>query len=181
MNFSLTHDFALQLDLQDKLASFREAFIISDPHLIYLDGNSLGRLPKAAIERAKQVVKKEWGEDLIRGWNKGWWESPRRVGDKIGQLIGAENGQVIVSDSTSVNLYKLTMAALTLYPEKKRIVTDTLNFPSDLYILQGYIQSRSEEHTSELQSLTNLVCRLLLEKKKDTQTVARNHAIALMH
>jgi len=146
MNFSLTHDFALQLDLQDKLASFREAFIISDPHLIYLDGNSLGRLPKAAIERAKQVVKKEWGEDLIRGWNKGWWESPRRVGDKIGQLIGAENGQVIVSDSTSVNLYKLTMAALTLYPEKKRIVTDTLNFPSDLYILQGCVQSLGNKH-----------------------------------
>src|SRR5258706_16107306 len=100
MNFSLTHDFALQLDSQDKLASFREAFVISDPNLMYLDGNSLGRLPKAAIERAKQVVEEEWGKDLIRGWNKGLWESPVRVGNNIGQLIGAESGQVIVSDST---------------------------------------------------------------------------------
>ena len=73
----------------------------------------LGCLPKVAIERAKQIVENEWGRDLIRGWNKGWWEAPARVGDKIGNLIGAADGQVIVSDTTSVNLYKLVMAALT--------------------------------------------------------------------
>ncbi|MDP1715012.1 MAG: kynureninase [Anaerolineales bacterium] len=142
-DFQPTPAYAFQLDSQDKLASFREAFVIDDPNLIYLDGNSLGRLPKAAIERAKQIVEEEWGRDLIRGWNKGWWEAPARVGDKIGHLIGAAPGQVLVNDTVSLNLYKLTMAALAYRPEKKRIVTDTMNFPSDLYILQGIVHSLS--------------------------------------
>ncbi len=135
--FSPSRAFALELDSQDELASFREQFVITDPDLLYMDGNSLGRLPKVAVERARQLVKTEWGNDLIRGWNKGWWEAPRRVGDKIGTLIGAAAGQVIVSDTTSVNLYKLTMAALRLQSGRKRIITDQFNFPSDLYILQG--------------------------------------------
>ncbi|OQY88209.1 MAG: kynureninase [Anaerolineae bacterium UTCFX1] len=135
--FSPSLDFARQLDSQDPLASYRDQFVITDPHLIYLDGNSLGRMPKVAAERAKQIVNEEWGNDLIRGWNKGWWDAPHRVGDKIGKLIGAEAGQVIVTDTVSSNLFKLATAALTHQPDKKRIVTDTFNFPSDLYILQG--------------------------------------------
>ncbi|MFN8425773.1 MAG: kynureninase [Anaerolineales bacterium] len=135
--FSPSLDFARQLDSQDPLASFRDQFVITDPDLIYLDGNSLGRMPKSAAERAKQIVNEEWGNDLIRGWNKGWWEAPHRVGDKIGKLIGAEAGQVIVTDTVSSNLFKLATAALTHQPDKKRIITDTFNFPSDLYILQG--------------------------------------------
>jgi kynureninase len=137
MKFSPSRDFALQFDSQDKLASFKEAFLIPDPSLIYLDGNSLGILPKAALERARQVVEEEWGKDLIRGWNKGWWDAPSRVGDKISTLIGAAKGQTLVGDTVSVNLFKLAAAALTLQPEKTRIITDTFNFPSDLYILQG--------------------------------------------
>ncbi|GAB4453660.1 MAG: kynureninase [Anaerolineales bacterium] len=137
--FSPSLDFALELDFKDPLASYRDQFVITDPDLIYLDGNSLGRLPKAAAERAKQLVDEEWGGGLIRGWNKGWWEAPSRVGDKIGKLIGAAPGQVIVSDTVSVNLFKLAAAALTLQPHRKRIITDTLNFPSDLYILQGIV------------------------------------------
>lgn len=132
-------DFAKQLDSQDPLASYREQFVITDPDLIYFDGNSLGRMPKVAAQRAKQIVDEEWGHDLIRGWNKGWWDAPSRVGDKIGKLIGAAAGQVLVSDTTSINLFKLATAALTLQPNKKRIITDTLNFPSDLYILQGIV------------------------------------------
>ena len=139
-NFSLSFDFAKQLDSQDPLAAYRDQFIINDPNLIYLDGNSLGRMPKAAAERARQVVDEEWGHHLIRGWNKGWWEAPARVGNKIGQLIGAGPSQVMVSDTTSVNLFKLAMAALTYQPHKKRIITDTLNFPSDLYVLQSCVQ-----------------------------------------
>src|SRR5262245_31166339 len=111
--FDTSLTFAQQLDSQDPLAFAREQFVITDPDLIYLDGNSLGRMPKAATARAKKIVDKEWGEDLIRGWNKGWWEAPSRVGDKIGQLIGAAPGQVIVSDTTSINLFKLATAALT--------------------------------------------------------------------
>ena len=139
--FSPSRSFALELDSKDELASFREQFVITDPDLLYMDGNSLGRLPKAAVERARQLVESEWGNDLIRGWNKGWWDAPRRVGDKIGQLIGAAAGQVIVSDTTSMNLYKLVMAALTHQPNRKRIITDQFNFPSDLYILQGAAQT----------------------------------------
>ena len=140
MNFSLSREYAQELDQQDSLASYREQFVINEPDLIYLDGNSLGRLPKTVIERMKKAVEEEWGTDLIRGWNKGWWESPTRIGEKIASLLGAAGGQVVVGDQTSINLFKLATAALTLQPEKKRIITDTFNFPSDLYILQGIVK-----------------------------------------
>ena len=137
---------ARELDSKDKLATYRERFVISDPDLLYFDSNSLGRLTKASLERARQVVEEEWGKGLIRGWNQGWWDATSRVGDKIGKLTGAAAGQVVVSDTTSINLFKLTLAALALLPDKKRIVTDTLNFPSDLYILQGCVQLLSRGH-----------------------------------
>ena len=143
--FSPSHDFALELDSRDELASFRERFIISDPNLIYLDGNSLGRLPKTAAQRVSAAVA-EWGSDLVRGWNQGWWDAPVRLGEKIAQLVGAGPGQVIVSDSTSVNLFKLAMAALSFHPQRRRIVTDTLNFPSDLYVLQGCARLLGGQH-----------------------------------
>src|SRR4026208_1091201 len=136
-NFSASREFAAQLDQQDHLASYREQFVANDPIMIYLDGNSLGRLPKSVIERMKKAVEEEWGTDLIRGWNKGWWESPSRIGNRIASLLGAAEGQVVVGDQTSINLFKLAAAALTLQPQRKRIITDTFNFPSDLYILQG--------------------------------------------
>jgi kynureninase len=146
VTFSTTREYALQLDSKDSLASYRDQFVIDDPALVYLDGNSLGRMPKVAAKRARQVVEEEWGKDLIRGWNKGWWEAPSRVGDKIGQLIGAAAGQVLVNDTVSLNLFKLATAALTLQPNKKRIITDTFNFPSDLYILQGVQQNLGNKH-----------------------------------
>ena len=146
INFSSSFDFAKQLDTGDSLASYREQFVAKDPDLIYLDGNSLGRLPKSVIERVKKAVEEEWGADLIRGWNKGWWESPKRIGDKIGLLLGAAEGQVVVGDQTSINLFKLATAALTLQPQKKRIITDSFNFPSDLYILQGISKLLGDQH-----------------------------------
>jgi kynureninase len=91
-------------------------------------------------------VEEEWGTDLIRGWNKGWWESPTRIGEKIARLLGASEGQVVVGDQTSINLFKLATAALTLQPEKKHIITDTFNFPSDLYILQGIVNLLGNQH-----------------------------------
>jgi len=145
-NFSVARDFALQLDIQDKLASFRDQFFIPDPSLIYFDGNSLGMMPKAAQEKSRQIVDEQWGVDLIRGWNKGWWEAPSRVGDKIGTLIGAAAGQTLVGDTVSVNLFKLATSALTLQPHKTCIITDTFNFPSDLYILQGINQTLGNRH-----------------------------------
>ncbi|MBE0408912.1 MAG: kynureninase [Anaerolineales bacterium] len=137
-------DFAHQLDTNDDLASFRKAFVIQDPNLIYLDGNSLGRLPCRSIDRINQVVEREWGEQLIRSWNANWYQSPQRTGDKIAQLLGAGPGQVVVSDSTSVNLYKLVLAALEMRPNRKRIISDSLNFPSDLYILEGCVHLMNE-------------------------------------
>ena len=139
-NFSPSREYAAKLDQQDTLASYREQFVANDPNLIYLDGNSLGRLPHSVIERMQKAIEEEWGTDLIRGWNKGWWEAPKRIGEKIASLLGAREGQVLVSDQTSINLFKLATAALTLQPHKKRIITDTFNFPSDLYILQGIVR-----------------------------------------
>lgn len=145
-NFSLSREFALQLDQQDSLASYRDQFVINDSDLIYLDGNSLGRMPKLVIERMKRAVEEEWGTDLIRGWNKGWWEAPTRIGEKIASLLGAADGQVVVGDQTSINLFKLATAAVNLHPERKHIITDTLNFPSDLYILQGIVKLLGDHH-----------------------------------
>ncbi|MCP4542120.1 MAG: kynureninase [Chloroflexi bacterium] len=137
LTFELGLGFAQRLDTDDELASFRDKFVIADPDLIYMDGNSLGRLPRQTVERMQRAVAVEWGSDLIRGWNAGWYEAPTRVGEKIAQLVGAGPGQVVVSDSTTVNLYKLTLAALAMRPERNRIVSDTMNFPSDLYVFQG--------------------------------------------
>jgi kynureninase len=130
-------DFARRLDAEDELASFRDAFVIADPDLIYVDGNSLGRLPHRTVERIQRAVQVEWGDGLIRGWHKDWFEAPSRVGEKIARLVGAGSGQVVVSDSTTVNLYKLALAALMMRPRRERIVSDVMNFPTDLYVLQG--------------------------------------------
>ena len=131
----------------DELAEFRQQFVITDPHLIYLDGNSLGRLPKVVANRLQHTINGEWGTRLIRGWNDNWFDAPYRIGEKIARLVGAGEGQVIVSDSTSINLFKLTMAALAKNPSRTKIVSDDLNFPSDLYILQSCIALLGNKHT----------------------------------
>lgn len=143
-------EFARRLDAQDPLAAFRGEFVFAEPDLVYVDGNSLGRLPRRTIERLEAAVKDEWGQRLIRSWNENWYQAPSRVGDKIARLAGAAPGQVIVSDSTSVNLFKLVMAALALRPDRDRIVSDVFNFPSDLYILQSCIHLWGGRHTLHL-------------------------------
>ena len=125
------------LDEADELSAFRNEFYIADPHLIYLDGNSLGRMPLRTIQILRDAAVEQWGSGLVRSWGQGWMDAPRRVGEKIGQLIGAAPSQVVVSDSTSVNLYKLVMAALALRPGRRTILSDEYNFPSDLYVMQG--------------------------------------------
>lgn len=132
--------YAQQLDSQDELAHFRERFVVTDPDLIYLDGNSLGRLPKATANQLDTLIQQQWGDRLIRSWNEGWFDLPERVGAKIARLIGAQPDEVIVADSTSVNLFKLMVAALRAQPTRTEIVSDEQNFPSDLYILQGIQQ-----------------------------------------
>ena len=142
--------FARRLDAEDDLASFRELFVLDEPDLLYMDGNSLGRLSHRTVERVQAVVEREWGRDLIRGWNAGWYQAPSGVGEKIARLVGAGPGQVVVSDSTSVNLFKLAMAAMEMRPGRDRIVSDVLNFPSDLYVLQGCIRLLGDRHSLHL-------------------------------
>jgi len=142
----LDRNYARQLDQQDPLAFYREQFVIDDPDTIYMDGNSLGRLPLAVVERTREVVTREWGKNLISSWNQGWWESPIRIGEKVAELIGASPGQVIVCDSVSIDLFKLTMAVLSRQTGRTKIITDTLNFPSDLYVLQGCVNLLGNRH-----------------------------------
>ncbi|MBN1483750.1 MAG: kynureninase [Chloroflexia bacterium] len=149
-SFKADREFARQLDRTDKLANLRQAFVFAEAELIYVDGNSLGRLPRRTVERMRAVVEEEWGRHLIQSWNRGWYEAPARVGEKLAQLLGAAPGQVILSDSTSVNLFKLVLAALRLRPSRSHIVSDVLNFPTDLYVVQGCIHLLGQGHELEL-------------------------------
>ncbi len=124
-------------DAGDPLAVFRDRFLIPGD-IIYMNGNSLGPLTRDAKDRMDKVVRHEWGTELIRGWNSaGWYELPWRLGDKIGRLVGAEPGETVVCDSTSINLFKAAAAAFALRPGRKKIVTEAGNFPTDLYMLDG--------------------------------------------
>jgi kynureninase len=143
----LTRDDLAALDAADPLAPFRDRFELPEG-VIYLDGNSLGPLPKTAPARIAEVVTREWGQSLIRAWTEhDWIGLPLRVGAKVGQLIGAAPNSTVVADSTSVNLFKLLAAALQLRPDRKMILTETGNFPTDLYMAQGLTTLLDRGHT----------------------------------
>jgi kynureninase len=134
------------LDAQDPLRHLRDLFTVPDG-LIYLDGNSLGVLPKATASRVARAITEEWGQGLIRSWNDaGWFNLPQRLGDKIAALIGAKPGEVVATDTTSINLYKVLSAALHIAgetaPQRKTIVSERSNFPTDLYIAQSLCRER---------------------------------------
>ncbi len=136
----------LSFDRQDPLAWVRDEFVLPDG-VIYLDGNSLGALPRQTLPRMTEVIGKEWGSGLIRSWNSAHWiDAPARIGDKIARLIGAKGGEVIVADSTSVNLFKLLAEALRVQPGRHFILTEASNFPTDLYIAQGLIELLGGNH-----------------------------------
>ncbi len=139
----LSRSDCIQMDQADDLADLKNEFSLPD-NVIYLDGNSLGARPKAALARAQEVVTQEWGMDLIRSWNKaGWFELPSRLGDQLAPLIGAGRGEVVITDSTSINLFKALAAALQMQAgqaqtaSRRVIVTERSNFPTDVYIAQG--------------------------------------------
>ena len=126
-----------ELDENDPLKDFRTRFTLP-PGVIYLDGNSLGAMPKATAPRLDEVIRQEWGDGLIRSWNdQDWVGASRRVGDKIAALVGARDGEVVVADSTSVNLFKLLLAAVAARPGRRIILSEAGNFPTDLYVAQG--------------------------------------------
>lgn len=146
----ITRTDPLRLDAADPLAPFRDRFVLPDG-LVYLDGNSLGALPKAAAARVAEAVSREWGEGLVRSWNDaGWIDLPRRVGDKVARLVGAGPGEVVCTDSTSVNVFKVLSAALALRPDRRTILSEEGNFPTDLYVAEGLARLLDRGHRVRL-------------------------------
>ena len=129
--------YALELDKKDPLAHFKSQFVVGDPQMCYLDGNSLGRLPKATVTAINDFMTKEWGPEVVTGWSH-WVDEAQPTGDLLGEAaLGAAAGQVLVCDTTSVNFYQLCLAAIHARPGRKTIITDAANFPTDRYILDG--------------------------------------------
>lgn len=165
----ITKNYCQNLDQKDPLAHLRKAFYLPKGK-INMDGNSLGSLPKSTKKRLQEVVQKEWGEGMIGSWSKaGWFDSPIRVGNKIAPLIGADEGEVIVADTTSVNIYKALCAAISLNKDRKIMLSEKGNFPTDLYMMQGIASfsdgqliNRVVEPAAILEELTEEVAVLLL-------------------
>jgi len=163
----------LALDARDPLAALRERFDLPED-VIYLDGNSLGARPRAALARAQEVVAREWGRDLIKSWNTaGWFENPKRLGDRLAPIIGARAGEVAVTDTTSLNLFKALAAALAIQaeraPERKTIVTERSNFPTDIYMADGLARwldrgykIRLVEDLEKLEAAVDADCAVLM-------------------
>jgi len=165
----INQQYCQALDQQDPLAALRDNFFLP-ADLINMDGNSLGALPKSTMQRMQMAIQEEWGTGLIRSWSTaGWFESPTRIGDKIAPLIGANPGEVLVADTTSVNLFKALAAALSINKDRSIILSETGNFPTDLYMMQGIstfskgaIQSKIVAPDAILSSLSEEVAVLLL-------------------
>ncbi len=156
----ITREDLADKDAADPLAPFRNEFALPEG-VVYLDGNSLGALPKAVAAQLQSVVTKEWGSDLIRSWTKNDWIGlPARLGDKIGDLIGAARGQVVAADSTSVNLFKALSAALQMQPERRIMLSEADNFPTDLYMAQGLARLLDRGHMLRLVGRDGLMSAL---------------------
>ncbi len=169
---------ARRLDAADPLAGEAGAFVVAEPDLLYLDGNSLGRLPRAAMERVDEVVRHEWGERLIRSWNEGWWDAPTRLGDLLAPVVGARPGEVVLSESTSTNLFKLAVAALRARPGRHTIVTDDLNFPTDNHVLSGVADLQGDSRLVTVPSPDGVhgpVDELVAALDTDTALVSLSH------
>lgn len=169
--------FAHELDKNDRLKSFRNKFYIPDDNIVYLDGNSLGRLPIETKTLLQDVTEKQWGTELIESWNNHWYYKSSELGNKIAQIIGASQNEVMVCDSTSQNLYKLAFSALKLQKNKYQIVSDEINFPTDLYILQGIIEHSFPEHTL---SLVKSVNGISVEENELLKKIDYNTALVVL-
>ena len=156
----ITSETLSALDREDQLAPFRDQFDLPEG-VIYLDGNSLGPLPRRTLARLIDVTREEWGQSLITSWNKhGWIDLPQRIGDKIARIVGAAPGEVIAADSTSVNLFKLLAAACALRPGRKVILTEAGNFPTDIYMAEGLVSVLGdgyEVRTVDKQNITGAI------------------------
>ena len=136
-----TRDACVARDSADPLRGFRDRFVLPEG-VVYLDGNSLGPMPRAAADVLNRTIEQEWGHDLIRSWNSaGWFDMPARLGDRIGALLGAAPGQTLICDTTSINLYKAIHAAIGLRPDRNVVIAEEESFPTDLYIIEGAMRS----------------------------------------
>ena len=174
----ITRSHCLQKDQDDSLAPLRNDFFLPEG-IVYLDGNSLGALPKASLARVQQVIVQEWGQDLIQSWNKaGWFDLSSRLGDTLASLIGAREGEVVITDSTSINLFKAIAAALqkqstnTATTHRKVIVTERSNFPTDIYMAEGITRWLDRGYQLQLVDSSE---ELLVAINSDTALVILTH------
>lgn len=172
----ITREQCLYWDQEDELKKFKDEFALPEG-VIYLDGNSLGARPKKSLAVAQHIISQEWGEDLINSWNKAdWWGLPTRLGDKVAKLIGAEQGEVVISDSTTLNLFKVLSAAVKIqadkFPEHKIIVAEKDAFPTDIYIIEGFIDLIQKGYQVELIDGVEDLSRAL---EKDVAVVVLSH------
>lgn len=182
----MTREDCQHRDRQDPFRLHRERFVIPDG-MIYLDGNSLGLMPKTVPARVEHAVRQQWAQDLITAWNvHGWFQLPKVIGDKIARLIGASPGSVIVADTISVNLFKVLTAALALRRERKVILSDLGNFPSDLYVAQGLNRFLADGHVLRavepeqvLESITGEVA-VVMVTEVDYRTCRRHDMRAII-
>lgn len=167
---------AFELDSADPLAHWRDRFVIDDPDLSYLDGNSLGMLPRTTVHRIHEVMNDEWGSGLIRSWRK-WLELPLIVGNELAPLLGADDGEVVVHDSTSVNLHQLLHAAVRLRPERAHIAVDAHEFPTDRYAVEAIaaeygLMVTSPKPDESLDELDLSNCSVVVRSLIDYRTAA---------
>ncbi len=148
--FQFFKEKALSFDKLDPLASFRSRFIAEKEEMIYLDGNSLGRMPLETEFKMKSVISQQWAKGLISSWNDHWFDLPQKIAAKLAKILGAHPDEIFVGDSTSINFYKLAFGALKMQSGKNTIFTDNLNFPSDIYLLQGIISQSFPEHRLQI-------------------------------
>lgn len=183
MNMLVTREALQELDQSDPLDRFKEHFVLPEG-VLYLDGNSLGALPVKAAQRASEVVTEQWGQGLIRSWNTaGWFEMPTRLGDKLGELLGANPGETVVTDTTSLNLFKALASALRIQqvdgPGRRVIITERDNFPTDIYIAQGLADLLNsvavETGTSYEVKLIDDEADLLAALGDDTAVISLSH------
>jgi kynureninase len=152
-------------DFGDPLRGFRDRFVVPEG-LIYLDGNSLGLMPRAAAGVLNRTIEQEWGHDLIRSWNSaGWFDMPILLGDRVGALIGAAPGQTVVCDTTSINLYKAIHAAIGLRPDRDVVIAEDESFPTDLYIVEGAMKSAGKPMQRRLIGSDGPSLETLLDRK----------------
>ena len=152
MTTMLTEDDVREMDNGDPLAAFREKFYLPDD-VVYLDGNSLGAAPKAAFDALETAARREWADQLIRSWaGAGWWVLGDKLGDQLAKLFGAGDGEIVVCDTTSINIYKVLHAGLSLRPGRSVILTEAEGFPTDSYIAEG-VQSVRDRTELRLEAL----------------------------